>query len=156
MASHEILPCTPADTLEMARLERAAYGPEPLSLLMFGEPAPSAINARADKFAEMMGHPSSRWWKVMADDGKIAGIALWNFRTDENWIGQLDGPEKPDEYVETGKEGLPESGYAARRTFFNWLYGVRKRRMGGKPHVCTLSFIKDPAQKRLGRSFVDV
>lgn len=86
----------------------------------------------------MMDHPSSRLWKVMADDGKIAGIALWNFRTDENWIEQLDGPEKPDEYVETGEEGLPESGYAARRAFFNWLYGVRKRRMGGKPHVCTL------------------
>ncbi|EZF31327.1 hypothetical protein TMEN_5795 [Trichophyton mentagrophytes] len=150
MASHEILPCTPADTLEMARLERAAYGPEPLSLLMFGEPAPSAINARADKFAEMMGHPSSRWWKVMADDGKIAGIALWNFRTDENWIGQLDGPEKPDEYVETGKEGLPESGYAARRTFFNWLYGVRKRRMGGKPHVLLNLLAVHPDCQRRG------
>ncbi|OAL74557.1 hypothetical protein A7D00_0150 [Trichophyton violaceum] len=150
MASHEILPCTPADTLEMARLERAAYGPEPLTLLMFGEPAPSAINARADKFAQMMDHPSSRLWKVMADDGQIAGIALWNFRTDENWIEQLDGPEKPDEYVETGEEGLPESGYAARRAFFNWLYGVRKRRMGGKPHVLLNLLAVHPDYQRRG------
>ncbi|EFR02113.1 hypothetical protein MGYG_05115 [Nannizzia gypsea CBS 118893] len=150
MAVHEILPCSPTDTAEMAALERAAYGSKPYTRLMFGEPNASSLNARAQRFAQIMVRPSSRWFKVMSDDGKIIGIALWEFRTEPDWIKHLEAPEKADEYVETGEEGLPESGFAARRASLGWLYSVRKRKMAGKGHILLNLLAVHPDYQRRG------
>ncbi|KAM5442952.1 hypothetical protein MferCBS31731_001825 [Microsporum ferrugineum] len=151
MTQHTILPCTPDDTMEMAALERAAYGVEPLSNLMFGEPSSSSLDARAERFAQLIAHPTSRWFKVVVD-GKMAGVAFWQFRTNTDWISELDGPEKGEEYLDQGTKGLPESGCDARRVFFNWLYGVRKRRMAGKSHALLnlLAVLPDYQRRGIG------
>ncbi|KAK2827851.1 hypothetical protein FQN49_007275 [Arthroderma sp. PD_2] len=148
MAEYTILPCVPEDVMELAILERAAFDGEPLTHLMFGSPSPSALSWRADRFSESIADPGCRWVKIV-QDGKIVGAALWGHRTSTDWMDKLTGAEKETEYKEEDDK-LAQGNKQARHDFLTWLYGVRKRRMGGKPHILLYLLIVHPDYQRRG------
>lgn len=124
--AYQILPMEEADTLEMADLEARAFEDSELSAIVFGPSSPGMKEARSERFKRIMAEdPTVRFKKVVVD-GKMVGFAQWNLYLDTNWHLQED--KKSESPPGVNEEALNE--------FFGWLYGVRKRRMGGQKYLC--------------------
>lgn len=135
----EILPATQADCLAIADIESLAFEPNPASKFLFGPRNIGFLPKRAAQLQELMDvDPTMRLYKAVVD-GEIVGAAHWHIRTDPEWhLGK--GREKGEggyvKGVDAPTTWPPGSNTAALNEFFGWIYGVRKRRMGGKKHVC--------------------
>lgn len=124
---HEVVPLLESDAIEVAELEVAAFQNEPIARAMFGAPTRERITFRANQFTKTLTEDRTAWLTKVMIDGKIAAIAEWKTLLDTDWhLQDTDKPENP---------WPPGANVAACEDFFGWLFGVRKRKMGGIKHI---------------------
>ena len=140
----QILPATSADCLAIADIESLAFEPDPATQIMFGPRNIAGLPKRAAQLQELLDvDPTMRLFKAVVD-GEIVAAAQWHIRTDPEWqLGK--GREKGEggfvKGIDAPTSWPPGANAPALNDFFGWIYGVRKRRMGGKKHVCTFMFL---------------
>lgn len=142
----EILPATEADCLAIADIESLAFERDPMTQATFGPRDIGALPKRSAQLQELITvDPTVRFFKAVVD-GQIVAAAQWHIRTDPEW--HLPNLERSEgefvKGVDVPTSWPPGANASALNDFFGWIYGVRKRRMGGKKHILLALLVTRP------------
>ena len=129
------LQALPADEADMARavaIEKAAYGPNPVSSVLFPGPNPGRDeNKRVGEIMALYKDPACKCAKVidtdLPDEPTIA-FAMWYF-----WTSPHEGPSFPN------RTYGPACNADACKAFFGGMGKRRDELMQGKSYACELS-----------------
>ncbi|KAK7414596.1 hypothetical protein QQX98_006533 [Neonectria punicea] len=135
---------TEDDSARAAAIEKVAYGPSPVSAVLYPEPRPTEGNSRAaDLISQLRADPACRWFKVVDSDldgsseDKIVAFAMWYV-----WI-------TPPSSSLSGARG-PGSNPEACELFFGGMNRKRDELMSGKPYVYLKLLHTEPKHQKRG------
>lgn len=132
------MPAGEEDIARSIAIEKAAYGPNPISHIIFpGPPQPNADTAREQHMIEMRREdPEACQWIQAVDDERVAQgkHGMVSFCMGYLWRGT---PKPPPARV-WGPGTNPEACDA----FFGGMNRIWEENMGSRPHFCKISDLK--------------
>ncbi|EAS33305.3 uncharacterized protein CIMG_04329 [Coccidioides immitis RS] len=146
-ATYEILPILESDLASISEIENLAFEGEEVSRIVFASPNSATKEFRIQRLKKSLTEdPTTRFAKVVIG-GKLAGIAQWNLHLDPNWHLKDEKKEEEggaDSQDKKNKNFPPGANVEACEEFFGWMYGARKRIMGGQKFLLLALLITRP------------
>ncbi|EEP76732.1 predicted protein [Uncinocarpus reesii 1704] len=142
-SQYQLLPAEVSDAAVIHELDTLAFGAEELAQIVFDGHNPASNSLRLEQIRNSLQDPAVTYTKVMVD-GKHVAQAQWVLNLDPDWHLKGEPEEKKKARMENAAN--PE----AYGEFFGWLYGVRKRRMGGQKHLLLASLVTHPEYQGRG------
>ncbi|KMU76037.1 hypothetical protein CISG_05296 [Coccidioides immitis RMSCC 3703] len=143
--TYEILPILRIDLASISEIEILPLKRE-VSRIVFASPIQLQRVPHTRLKKSLTEDPTTRFAKVVIG-GKLAGIAQWNLHLDPNWHLKDEKKEEEggaDSQDKKNKNFPPGANVEACEEFFGWMYGARKRIMGGQKFLLLALLITRP------------